>query len=102
MPPGPILPTTQRPGRRIVSFSPTQIRIYKDCPEQFYRRYIAHEVMPAAFSRGMLRGSAVHKCLADSFRRRQQGEIVEAIERPVAVRFLPRLTYQRSGAAGEW
>jgi hypothetical protein len=100
--PGPIRPTAHHPGRRHVSFSPSQLRAYCDCPERYFRKYIAHERMPAPFHRGTLRGSAVHKTLADAFRRRQAGELVDEVERPVAERFLPRASYQKAATADAW
>src|SRR6187200_1922522 len=102
MPPGPIPVTPHRPGRRFNSFSPTELRAYRTCPELFYRKYIAREHIRPEFSRPMLRGSAVHKVLARIFTARQDGEILEVSERALAEQYLPRYLYQMAAALDAW
>lgn len=102
MAPGPIRPTPDRPGRRERVFAPTHLLVFQACPEQYYRRFIGRERMRQAFGRGTLRGSAVHKVLADAFRRRRQGELVDRAERSQAERYLPMAEYRRAAATGDW
>ncbi len=102
MPPGPIPPTPHRPGLRRQTFSPTELRVFANCPEQYYRQYIGKEKVAAEFNRGTLRGSAVHKVLAHVFSARRDGEIIDDEIRPLAERFLPEHTYKKAGAHAEW
>jgi hypothetical protein len=102
MAPGPIPPTPSQPGRRHVTFSPTQLRVYRDCPERYYRQYIANEKIKAEFSQAVQRGSAVHKVLATVFNARQRGEQPDPELRPLAERFLPKHLYQQAGATADW
>lgn len=102
MAPGPIPPTPSQPGRRHISFSPTQLRVYRDCPERYYRQYIANEKIKAEFSRPVQRGSAVHKVLATVFNARQRGQQPDPELRPLAEQFLPKHLYEQAGASGEW
>jgi len=102
MAPGPIPATPHRPGRRFTSFSPTELRAYRSCPEQFYRKHIAQEKIPRALNRAMLRGSAAHKVLARIFTARQDGEILEFDERALAEQFLPRFHYQKAAELDAW
>jgi len=102
MPPGPIPVTPHRPGRRFNSFSPTELRAYRTCPEQFYRRYIARELIRPEFNRALLRGSAVHKVLAKVLTARQDGEILDEDERTFAEQFLPRHLYHKAAALDAW
>ena len=102
MPPGPIPPTPHRPGRRHATFSPTQLRVFRDCPERYYRQYIGNEKVRAEFNPATLRGSAVHKVLARVFIARQDGEIIDDDLRSLAEQFLPRRLYQDAGMLGEW
>ncbi|MCC6791161.1 MAG: PD-(D/E)XK nuclease family protein [Thermomicrobiales bacterium] len=101
MAPGPIGPTPSRPGRRHRDFSPSQLRLYRSCPERYYRRYISRERMPDEFSRALLRSSAVHKVLARVFTARRDGEADPAI-RPLAEAFLPRHRYAKAAALDDW
>jgi len=102
MPPGPIPPTPHRPGRRHDTFSPTQLRVFRNCPEQYYRTYLGKERVPAEFSAATLRGSAVHKVLATVFQSRQDGDIVDHDLHALAERFLPIRLYRRAGMTSDW
>jgi len=102
MPPGPIPPTPYRPGLRRRTFSPTELRVFADCPERYYRQYIGKEKVRAEFSRATLRGSAVHKVLAHVFSARRDGEIIDDDLRFLAERFLPQHNYKKAGAFSEW
>lgn len=101
MAPGPIGATPSRPGRRASEFWPTQLRLFRDCPERYYRRHIARERMTAAFSRPLQRGSAVHKTLAAIFNARRDEEPDPSV-RPLAERFLPRLLYEKAAQLDDW
>lgn len=102
MAPGPIQPTPSRPGRRHLTFSPTQLRVYLDCPERYYRQYIANERVKAEFSRPVQRGSAVHKVLAAVFDARQSGITPDPELRPLAERFLSRQLYLQAAEGEAW
>lgn len=102
MAPGPIPATPHRPGRRFSSFSPTELRDYRACPERFYRKHVAQEKVPRAFNRAMLRGSAAHKVLARIFTARQDGELLDVDLRRLAEKFLPRALYQKAAQLDAW
>jgi hypothetical protein len=99
---GPIPSTPDCPGRRHVTFSPTQLRVYRDCPERYFRQYIARERLPASFNRGTLRGSTTHKVIATCMNARANGESVTESLQALAERFLPRHVYEKAGAAADW
>jgi hypothetical protein len=77
------------------------LRLFRECPERYYRKYIARERMTAEFSRAMHRGSAVHKTLATIFNARRDHEPDPAI-RPLAEQFLPRHLYAKAAQFDEW
>jgi hypothetical protein len=102
MAPGPIGPTPGRPGRRHNEFWPSQLRVFRDCPERYFRTYIARERVRPEFSRALQRGSAVHKALAAIYTGRKRGEPFPSDLQLIAARFLPRFLYERALLAEEW
>lgn len=99
---GPISPTPAQPGAHHHTFSPTQLRVYKHCPERYYRQYIGRERIRTPFNRGTLRGSAVHKVIALHMNARASAEPVAQPLRTIAESYLPRGEYLKAAEIEQW
>jgi hypothetical protein len=46
---------------------PSQLKLYRECPERYYHKYVARRRAVEPFSRDLARGIALHAVLADCF-----------------------------------
>ena len=52
---------------RLATFWPSQLKLYLECPERYYHKYVARRRGVESFSRDLARGIALHAVLADCF-----------------------------------
>lgn len=63
-----VQPAVTRPANyRLPIFWPSQLKLYLDCPERYYHKYVARTRAMEPFSRDLARGIALHAVLADCF-----------------------------------
>jgi hypothetical protein len=63
-----ILPAVAAPERyRLPIIWPSQLKLYLDCPERYYHKYVSRRRGIAPFSRDLARGIALHATLAECF-----------------------------------
>jgi hypothetical protein len=61
----PVLAALER--YRLPIFWPSQIKLYLECPERYYHKYVARRRGVEPFSRDLARGIALHATLAECF-----------------------------------
>src|SRR5215207_167879 len=63
-----IRPAVAAPERyRLPIFWPSQIKLYLECPERYYHKYVARHRGVEPFSRDLARGIALHATFAECF-----------------------------------
>ncbi len=63
-----VAPANARAERpRLPIFYPSHIKLFRECPERYYHKYVARRRVVEPFSRPLAKGIATHEVLADYF-----------------------------------
>ncbi len=79
--------------RRALVFTPTQLALYAQCPERYYRKYVKRQHVEEDFSPSLAKGSIAHTILAECFESYRRSEVFPPDIRERVEYYLPRPPY---------